>query len=176
MLDAKEKAKEIRLFILDVDGILTDGYLYYSAQGEELKCFYVQDGLGMKLLQQSGVKLAIISAKKSAAVEQRLKILNVEHIYLGLENKIPAYEKLQCSLQLKNQQIAYMGDDLPDLPLLKRSGLAITVPQAPTIIRQYANLVTNAAAGKGAVREACEFIMNAQNQYEKMIQSYLENA
>jgi 3-deoxy-D-manno-octulosonate 8-phosphate phosphatase (KDO 8-P phosphatase) len=168
-----EKAKSIRLFILDVDGVLTPGIIYYGSQGMEMKGFHIHDGLGIKLLQKTGVQVAIISAKKSEPVARRLQDLNIEHAYLGQEEKLPAYEELKQKLQLNDNQIGYMGDDLPDLPLLRRTGLAITVPGAPEIIRQHTDFITKNKGGKGAVREACEFIMKAQGQYQSVIQSYL---
>lgn len=169
-----EKAKHIRLLILDVDGVLTSGHLCYGSQGDEYKNFHVHDGLGILLIQQAGIKVAIISAKKSAALELRIKDLNIQYAYLGQEKKRPAYEKLKQQLQLADHEIAYIGDDLPDLPLLCRVGLAITVPDAPQIIRQYADWTTAHLGGKGAVREVCELIMQAQGKYQSVIQSYLE--
>lgn len=170
----REKAKTIRLLILDVDGVLTTGVVYYGSDGFEMKGFHLHDGLGIKLLQKSGVTVAIISGKNSEPVARRLNDLHVEHVYLGHEDKIPPYEALKQMLKLKDDEIAYMGDDLPDLPLLRRAGLALTVPQAPLIIQQHADYITKNKAGKGAVREACEFIMEAQGQLESVIQSYLE--
>lgn len=168
-----DKAKAIRLLILDVDGILTTGAIYYGKDGFEMRGFHIHDGMGMKLLQKANIQVAIISSKKSEAVERRMKELNVEHVYLGQENKLPAYEELKQKLRLTDNDIAYMGDDLPDLPLLRRAGLAITVPQAPEIIRQHVDYITKIKPGKGAVREACEFILEAQGQLQSVIQSYL---
>lgn len=168
-----DKARSIRLLILDVDGILTSGIVYYGNSGAELKGFHLHDGLGIKLLQNSGVTVAVISGKKSRAVEHRLNDINVQHVYLGHEHKVPAYEELRDKFALKDHEIAMMGDDLPDLPLLCRAGLAITVPHAPEIIKQKAHLITKNLPGLGAVREACEFIIKAQDNYQSMIQSYL---
>lgn len=169
-----EKAKTIKLLILDVDGILTDGIIYYGSDGMQRKGFHIHDGLGIKLLQKSGVQVAVISGKKSLGVEMRLAELNIEHAYLGNDQKLPLYEDLKQKLQLADDQIAYMGDDLPDLPLLRRVSLALTVPQAPEIIKQYCHYITSTAGGQGAVREACEFIMHAQDKYEGVIKSYQE--
>lgn len=167
-----EKAKPIKLLILDVDGVLTNGMLYYDNQGVEIKGFHIHDGLGIKLLQKAGIPVAIISGRKSAAVEMRVKQLNIEHFYLGNEDKLPAYTELKQKLNLSDAQIAFMGDDLPDLPLLKRVGLSITVPQAPVIIREYADLITTLNGGKGAVREACETILQAQGKYQTVTENY----
>lgn len=174
MQSAIEKAKPIRLLILDVDGVLTSGVVYYGTQGIEMKGFHLHDGLGMKLLQQTGVAIAVISGKKSEAVARRLNELHIEYTYLGHDDKRPAYAELKQKLQLEDQQIAYMGDDLPDLPLLRRVGLAITVPQAPAIIRQHVDITTKNPGGQGAVREVCELIMEAQGHYETVIQSFLQ--
>ncbi|SRR5579883_874720 len=168
-----EKAKNIRLLILDVDGVLTSGVIYYGPQGHELKGFHIHDGLGIKLLQKTGVTVAVISGKTSSAVEKRIQDLAIKHAYLGQEDKLPAYESLKQQLQLTDQQIAFIGDDLPDLPLLRRVHLAVTVPQAPEVIKQRVDLITKNKGGKGAVREVCELIMNAQGHYQTVIQSYL---
>lgn len=167
-----EKAKHIQLLILDVDGVLTDGVIYYGSSGMELKGFHIHDGLGMKLLQRAEIKIAIISGKKSEAAERRLKDLEVDHVYLGHNHKLPVYENLKKTLNLADEQIAYMGDDYPDLPLLRRVGLAITVPNAPAALLQHADLTTNKLGGQGAVREACEFILKAQNKYDSVVELY----
>lgn len=168
-----EQAKDIRLLILDVDGILTSGVVHYGSQGAELKAFHLHDGMGIKLLQKTGIHVAIISAKKSAAVSHRLNDLHIQHAYLGYENKLPAYDELKKTLHLSDDQIAYMGDDLPDLPILRRVKLAITVPQAPDIIKQHTHLITQKKGGKGAVREVCDMLMEAQGLYQSAIQNYL---
>lgn len=173
MANAAEKAKSIRLLILDVDGVLTNGVIYYGTNGMELKGFHIHDGLGIKLLQKSGITVAVISGKNSEPVARRLQELKVEHAYLGHNDKMPAYEDIKLKLGITDNEIAYMGDDLPDLPILRRVHLAITVPQAPEIIKKHCHLITQLKAGKGAVREACEFIMQAQATLESVIQSYL---
>ena len=168
-----EKAKKIRLLILDVDGVLTTGALYYGSNGFEMRGFHIHDGMGIKLLMQANIKVAIISSKQSDAVEKRLQELGITHAYLGQEDKRPAYEDLKTKLQLADDEIAYMGDDLPDLPLLRRAGLAITVPNAPEIIQQNADYITEKKPGKGAVREACEFLLKAQDKLEFVLEFYL---
>lgn len=173
MQQALEKAKRIKLLILDVDGTLTSGIIYYGSDNTHLKGFHVHDGLGIKLLQKTGVAVAVISAKPSAAVSARLAELNVDLVYLGHSDKTPCYEEIKQKLGLEDNQIAYMGDDLPDLPLLHRAGFAITVPKAPDIVKQVADLITKNKPGKGAVREACHFIMQAQDTYQSVVQSYL---
>ncbi|HSW69722.1 MAG TPA: HAD hydrolase family protein [Gammaproteobacteria bacterium] len=169
----KEKASKIRLLISDVDGVLTSGTLFYGPMGSEMKDFSVYDGFGMKLLQQSGVHLAIITAKKSEAVAVRMQDLHIEHVYQGQSNKLMAYEDLKQKLNLDDAEIAYIADDLPDLPLLRRVGLPVSVPNAPQIIHEHVVFVTKAYGGKGAVRELCEIIMKAQGTYQSIIESYL---
>jgi 3-deoxy-D-manno-octulosonate 8-phosphate phosphatase (KDO 8-P phosphatase) len=168
-----EKAQTIRLLTLDIDGILTDGKLYYGEKGLELKAFHIHDGLGIKLLQQSGVIVAVISGKKDLGTSMRLKELNIEHAYLGHENKLPCYEELKKKLNLSDNEIAYMGDDLPDLPLLRRVALSLSVPHASVIIKECCDYITSTQAGAGAVREVCELIMQAQGTFKTMLQPYL---
>lgn len=172
MSNVEEKAKHIRLLILDVDGILTSSIIYYGSENITLKGFHTHDGVGIKLLQKTGVPVGIISAKTSDGVLKRADELNIEYVYLGQEEKIVAYEKLKIKLALDDHEIAYMGDDLPDLPILRRVGLAITVPQAPELIKQHVDIITQKKGGKGAVREICEFLMNVQGRFDSVIQSY----
>jgi 3-deoxy-D-manno-octulosonate 8-phosphate phosphatase (KDO 8-P phosphatase) len=169
-----DKAKKIRLLISDVDGILTSGVLFYGINGSEMKDFSVYDGLGMKLLQKSGVHLAIITAKKSQAVALRMQDLNIEHVYQAQSDKLIAYDDLKQKLKLEDSEIAYIADDLPDLPLLRRVGLPVSVPNAPKIIHEQVAFITEAKGGEGAVRELCEIIMKAQGTYASMIDDYLQ--
>lgn len=173
MDDLINKAKKIRLAIFDVDGVLTTGHLLYGPDGLEYKEFHVHDGQGMKLLQKSGVEIAIITAKNSPVVLQRTKDLEIHHVYQGNFDKLPAYEDLKQKLQLQDEQIAYLGDDLPDLPIICRVGLGATVANAPGIMRQHAAWVSRKKGGKGAVREFCELIMNAQGTHQQIIDSFL---
>ncbi len=169
-----QKAQNLRLVIFDVDGVLTSGALYYGLDGIGYKVFHVHDGHLMKMLQESGVQIGIITGCKSAAVAQRMRDLNISHVYQGISNKLPAYEELKQKLKLTDEQIGYVGDDLPDLPVLRRVGFAVTVPNAPKIIQDNANWVTQSVGGAGAAREVCEFIMKAQGTYQPMIDSYLK--
>lgn len=173
MQEINKKAEPIKLLILDVDGVLTSGLIYYGNQGMELKAFHIHDGLGIKLLQKAGIKIAVITAKQSEAVARRVEELKIEHFYSGNSNKLPAYEDLKQKLNLMDNEIAYIGDDVPDLPLLKRVNLAVTVPMAPLIINQNVDYITKNKGGKGAVREVCELILQAQGKYQSVIQSYL---
>jgi len=169
-----EKAKHIRLVIFDVDGVLSTGALTYGPNGTETKTFHVHDGVGMKLLTKSGIAIGIITGRKSDIVTQRMQELDIEHVYQGYSDKIPAYEDLKQKLQLDDHQIAYVGDDLPDLPLLRRVGLGITVPNAPKIMHKHAAWTTTMKGGKGAAREVCEFIMTAQGSFNAALQAFLE--
>lgn len=168
-----EKAKKIRLLICDVDGVLTTGALFYGPHGSEIKDFNVHDGLGMKLLQKSGVHVAIITAKKSEAVTLRMQDLGIEHVYQAQSDKWLAYTDLKQKLGVNDADIACIGDDLPDLPLLRQVGLPVSVPNAPKIIHEYVALVTETPGGKGAVRELCEMIMKAQGTWHSSIETYL---
>lgn len=174
MQDLLEKAKHIRLVIFDVDGVLTSGRLFYSQHGTELKDFHVHDGQGMKILQQTGVQIAIITARESTAVAKRMQDLGITHVYQGNSDKLPAYEELKKKLNLVDRQIAYLGDDLPDLPVLRRVGLSATVANAPQIIRDHVAWTTEARGGEGAAREFCELIMRAQDTLSSAIESYLQ--
>jgi 3-deoxy-D-manno-octulosonate 8-phosphate phosphatase (KDO 8-P phosphatase) len=167
------KAKAVRLAIFDVDGVLTDGGLHYTDSGEETKVFDVRDGLGMKMLQASGVQLAIITSRKSRCVERRARELGIEHLYQGVENKVEAFTALAFDLGLEPIACAYMGDDWVDLPVLIRCGLALSVPGAPAAVRERVHYVTRAGGGRGAVREACELIMQAQNTFETRLAEFL---
>jgi len=168
-----EKAKKIRLVTFDVDGVLTAGDMSYSQNGIELKHFHVHDGQGMKHLRQTGVEVAIITACKSPAIKRRMEDLGITHVYQMQVDKRVAYEDLKQQLHLTDQQIAYAGDDLPDLPILSRAGLAITVANAPKIMQQYVHWTTKNKGGNGAVREICDFIMQAQGTYQTIIDFYL---
>jgi 3-deoxy-D-manno-octulosonate 8-phosphate phosphatase (KDO 8-P phosphatase) len=173
MQEFSNRAKPIKLMIFDVDGILTDGSLYFTDSGEEIKAFNTLDGHGLKMLQATGVKLAVISGRKSRCVEKRMENLGITLLYQGIENKLQTYLKMVAELNLQPTQTGFMGDDLPDLPVMRRCGLAVSVPEAPEIIRKYAHLITKSSGGRGAVREACELLMQAQNTFESQMTKYL---
>ena len=162
MQDIHARARRIRLAIFDVDGVLTDGALVFSGSGEELKVFNVLDGHGMKLLQESGVTLAVITSRASRAVEERMRNLGIDLLFQGAQEKLPAFNQLIESRGIAAEAASFIGDDLQDVPLLKRCGLAATVPDAPAPVRRHAHYVTRARGGRGAVRELCELIMHAQ--------------
>lgn len=169
-----EKAKKLKLLILDVDGVLTDGRLFFDNQGNEYKCFHARDGHGMKLLQQTGVEIAVISGRKATSVTLRLQNLGITHIYQGYDDKILAFNAIISKTGLAPQQIAYMGDDILDLPVMRRVGLAIAVQDANFAVKQRADWCTDLPGGLGAVREVCDFIMQAQGHFEAILQHYLQ--
>ena len=171
---AKALAKHIKLLILDIDGICTDGKLYFNDEKEALKVFHVHDGLGISLLKKSGVDVAVISARKSEAVNHRMQALGVKHIYQGNENKTIAYTKLLSELSLTDEDVAYAGDDLPDLPLICRAKLGISVPNAIAFVKDHADWITEKHGGQGAVREICEMILQAQEKLDAIHASYLK--
>jgi 3-deoxy-D-manno-octulosonate 8-phosphate phosphatase (KDO 8-P phosphatase) len=168
------RARPLKLMIFDVDGVMTDGTLFYSERGEELKAFNILDGHGIKMLKQYGVEVALITARKSRAVELRAANLGIAHVYQGVEDKRGAYAALLAQLALTTEQSGYMGDDLLDLPLLTRCGFAATVTAAPEAVRKRAHYVARAPGGHGAVREVCEFILHAQGALERAIKAHLQ--
>ncbi len=173
MKDILEKAAKIKLLVFDVDGVLTDGRLIVGDDGEEYKAFYSKDGLGMKMLQQTGVKIAVITARTSNVVIHRMQSLGIKHIYQGQLEKLPAFEKILTELELSAEQAAYVGDDVIDLPVMLRAGLAITVADAHPLVKQHAHWQTPQCGGRGAARDVCELIMQAQGTLETQFQKYL---
>jgi 3-deoxy-D-manno-octulosonate 8-phosphate phosphatase (KDO 8-P phosphatase) len=173
MVTAANRAQDIRLAIFDVDGVLTDGGLYLDDNGMETKRFHARDGLGLRLLQSAGIQLAIITGRTSGVVAHRSSELDIEHVYQGRKDKLPAFEELCAETGISADQVAYMGDDIVDLPIMRRVGLALTVPGACEEIAAIAHWVSTATGGNGAAREACEFILRAQGQYSSAIERYL---
>jgi 3-deoxy-D-manno-octulosonate 8-phosphate phosphatase (KDO 8-P phosphatase) len=168
-----QRAARVRLLVLDVDGVLTDGRLYYSSAGDEAKAFHIQDGLGIKLLQRSGVQVALITGRRSAAVERRAHELGIGLLFQGVEDKLIAFETLLGALRTGPDHAACMGDDLPDLPLIRRCALAATVPDAPDLVREHAHYITRRRGGEGAAREVCELLMQAQGTLGALLGEYL---
>ena len=169
-----DKARRIKLAAFDVDGVLTDGALYLSDSGDEMKAFYSLDGHGLKMLRESGVELAIITGRTSRIVELRAKNLGITRVYQGVEDKARAFAELLAACKLDAAAASYMGDDVVDLPVLIRCGLALSVPEAPLVVRQHADYVTRTGGGRGAAREVCELIMHAQGTLDARIQTYLK--
>lgn len=169
-----DKIRPLRLIAFDVDGILTDGGLYLSDSGEEFKRFNSLDGHGLKMLKASGIELAIITGRTSRCVELRAQNLGITRLYQGVENKLATMQSLLAELALAPEAAAFMGDDVVDLPVMRRVGLALTVPAAPQLVRDHAHYVTQRESGYGAVREACELIMSVQGTLSAQLAPYLE--
>ena len=168
-----ERAKAIRLAIFDVDGVLTDGRLYFMPDGTEFKSFNTLDGHGIKMLIASGVEVAIISGRKSPLVERRAANLGIKHLIQGREDKLTALAELREIVPVEMHEIAFLGDALPDLPVIRRAGLGMAVATADTFVREHAHGVTRAAGGAGAAREFCELIMRAQGTLDQAQAAYL---
>jgi 3-deoxy-D-manno-octulosonate 8-phosphate phosphatase (KDO 8-P phosphatase) len=162
MSDIAARAADIRLLVLDVDGVLTDGRLYFTERGEEMKCFHVLDGAGIVALLRAGIQVAVISGRDSPAVTKRMTELGVAYVRQGIADKSAAIRELLDSLNLGPQALACMGDDAPDLPMLQIARLAVTVPDAHASAKASAHLVTQARGGRGAVREVCDLILAAR--------------
>ena len=166
------RIKPLRLIAFDVDGVLTDGGLYLSDSGEEFKRFNSLDGHGLKMLKASGVELAIITGRVSRCVELRAGNLGIARLYQGVEDKLAVMQSLLAELKLAPEAAAFMGDDVVDLPVLRRVGLALSVPDAPQIVRDHAHYVSQRDAGHGAVREVCELILGAQGTLGAQLAPY----
>ncbi|MGV6826531.1 MAG: 3-deoxy-manno-octulosonate-8-phosphatase KdsC [bacterium] len=174
MQDIYEKAKRIKLVIFDVDGVLTDGSLFLGDDGQEYKAFNSKDGHGMAMLQKTGVTIGIITGRTSEVVRIRMESLGVQHVFQGQRDKLPAYESLKQELGLTDEDIAYVGDDVVDLPVMTRVGLAIAVQDSHSFTKQHAHWVTSANGGRGAGREVCELLMDAQGLLQDELQTYIQ--
>ena len=173
MRDILERANRIRLAIFDVDGVLTDGSLYIGDDGQEYKAFNSRDGHGMVLLRQTGVTLAIITGRSSEVVRIRMASLGINHVYQGIQDKLAAYEELKQTLGMTDEAIAYVGDDVMDLPVLRRAGLAVAVADAHPLVQRHAHWRTASPGGRGAARDFCELLMEAQGTLDTMMARYL---
>jgi 3-deoxy-D-manno-octulosonate 8-phosphate phosphatase (KDO 8-P phosphatase) len=173
MKELIEKARKIKCFICDVDGVLTNGQLYLDNFGNELKAFHVHDGVGLKLLMAAGLHVSVITTSKNAVIEHRMAQLGIHHYFTGQLEKQAAYQQLKTNLSLNDEDCAYIGDDLPDLPIIKRVGLGIAVNNAQPQVKELASWSTQQIGGHGAVREACDFILNAQNKLDEALTRYL---
>ena len=155
----KKSAAAIRLLVLDVDGVLTDGRLYFGPRGEALKLFHVRDGLGIQQVAKAGIEVAVISGRKSAMVDVRCRELGVEHVHQGAKDKVAVLQKLCARLKIETSECACVGDDLPDIPVMRKVALAFAVADAHTEARHAAHLVTKLPGGYGAVREVCDYLL-----------------
>jgi 3-deoxy-D-manno-octulosonate 8-phosphate phosphatase (KDO 8-P phosphatase) len=171
----RDKASQIEMIIFDVDGVLTDGSLFYDNQGQEYKAFNSKDGHGIRMLMDGGIKLALLTGRKSDLVLHRAENLKIppELIYQGYRDKRPAFAELCEKTGIKPEHIAYVGDDVVDLPVMSKVGLAIAVADAHPFVKQHADWVTEKAGGRGAAREICEMLLDAQGKLEDMLAGYL---
>lgn len=174
MKDILERAAQVKLVIFDVDGVLTDGSLFLGDDGLEYKAFNSRDGHGMKMLQQAGVIVAIITGRTSKVVEYRMKSLGIEHIYQGQHDKRIAFAKLLKKLKLSTDEVAYVGDDVVDLPVMSKVGLAIAVQDAHSMVLKHAHWQTPSCGGRGAGRDVCEMLMEARGVLQTELDSYLQ--
>jgi 3-deoxy-D-manno-octulosonate 8-phosphate phosphatase (KDO 8-P phosphatase) len=164
--DVFSRAQKIRLLICDVDGVMSDGLIYMGNQGEELKSFNVRDGYGIRCLLTSGIEVAIITGRQAKLVEDRAKTLGINHLYQGQSNKLLAFEQLVNLLSLNHDEVAYIGDDLIDWPVMAKVGLAVAVNDAHPLLLPRAHYVTRIKGGQGAVRELCDLLLLAQDKLE----------
>ncbi len=165
-MDVTARARAVRLAIFDVDGVLTDGTIYMGPTGEAFKAFNVADGHGIKMLQSAGVAIAIISGRSSEAVTRRAEELAIAHVVQGSKDKVADFERVMGALGLAAQACAFVGDDLPDLAVMRACGFAVAVANAADAVKAHAHYVTAASGGRGAVREFCELVLRAQGQLE----------
>lgn len=175
MNELLEKAKKVKCLICDVDGVLSDGLLYLDNHGNELKSFHVQDGMGLKLLMAAGIQVAIITTARNEVIDHRMNQLGVVHYFKGQVDKRAAYQKLKEKLGFRDEQFAYIGDDLPDLPLIKQVGLGVAVANAVRQVKEFADWQTEQRGGQGGVRELCDLILDAQNKTDEALEGYLNN-
>ncbi len=172
MQDILNRTKDIKLVIFDVDGVLTDGSIIIGDDGEEYKAFNSRDGHGMRLLQYTGIDIAIITGRTSNVVEHRMNSLGIKHVFQGQRVKLPAFEQLIKDLDLKPEQCAYVGDDWVDLAIMSRVGLAIAVQDADAIVKKHAHWITPTNGGRGAARDVCELIMEGQGTLQDQIERH----
>jgi 3-deoxy-D-manno-octulosonate 8-phosphate phosphatase (KDO 8-P phosphatase) len=172
--EVKQRALRIKLLLMDCDGVLTDGRIWVFESGEEQKGFHTRDGLGLDLLHRAGLRSGIISGRTSAAVENRARSLRMSFVRQGCEDKLAAFAETLEQAGVTNAEVAYVGDDLNDIPLMLQSGLAIAVADAALETRESAHYVTNAAGGYGAVREAVELILKSQSRWEELVKQFLK--
>lgn len=176
MQDLMQRAAAVRMVVFDVDGVLTDGSLFLGDDGQEYKAFNSKDGHGMKLLRGTGVHIAIITGRTSRVVEHRMDSLGIEHVYQGRLEKLPAFEDLLAKTGIKPEEVAYVGDDVVDLPVMVRVGFAVAVQDAHHLVKRHAHWTTPNPGGRGAARDVCELIMEAQGTLQPLLERYLTAA
>jgi 3-deoxy-D-manno-octulosonate 8-phosphate phosphatase (KDO 8-P phosphatase) len=169
------KLAKIKLLLLDVDGVLTDGRIIYDNQGNELKGFDVKDGHGLKMLQRAGIRTGIITGRSSAVVERRAKELGFDFLYQGAKSKLVPYQEILVDAGLIDEQVAYVGDDIVDLPVLRRVGFSATVADALDDVKPLVDYVASRDGGRGAVREICDMLIRACGQWQLQTERYFSN-
>ena len=167
------RINNIRCLVCDVDGVLTNGFLYLNTQGQETKAFHVHDGMGLKFLQAAGIEVAIITTTQNTIIDDRMQQLGVQHFFKGQVNKQHAYDTLKSRLNLPDDAFAYIGDDLPDLPLIQQVGFGVAVANAVDPVKQAARWQTEKPGGLGGVRELCDLILSTQDKFELALETYL---
>jgi 3-deoxy-D-manno-octulosonate 8-phosphate phosphatase (KDO 8-P phosphatase) len=172
-MEALDRARGIRLMAFDVDGVLTDGRLYFTPAGDAMKAFHSRDGLGLKLLGEAGIRLAIITGRSSEIVTRRAENLGIDLVFQGVSDKRTVMAELLAREGLEFSQAGYMGDDVVDLAVMRACGFAATVPDASPLIRQHAHYIARQAAGSGAAREVCELILRAQGKLDAVIAAHM---
>ncbi|MGQ0657404.1 MAG: KdsC family phosphatase [Chromatiales bacterium] len=172
MQSIRARAARVRLVVFDVDGVLTDGRLILGERGEEFKVFHARDGQGLVMLREAGLRVAVISGRASPVVAERMRSLGIDSVYQGLTAKLPVFEDLLQRLALNAEQAAFVGDDLPDLAILARSGLAVAVADAHPEVIRHAHWCTRLPGGRGAVREVCDLVLDAQGLLQAQHQRY----
>ncbi len=169
-----ERAKRVKLLVLDVDGVMTDGRIIYGNYGDEIKNFDVNDGLGVYLLKKTGIKCVVLTAKASRVVTRRARDLRIDKVYHNFHYKIEALKMIRKKFKIEDEAVCFVGDDVIDIPVLRRVGLAICPPNAMEEVKQVSHMVTSKKGGRGAVREVCELIMKAQGTWEAATRVYYE--
>lgn len=169
----RKRAQAIKLVAFDIDGVMTDGRLYYTDFGNEIKAFNVKDGIALNWLRATGVDVAIITGRTSELVKKRASDLKIDKLIQGREDKVVALKEMIAPLGITPDQVAYMGDDLPDLGAIRFAGIGVAVADALPLVRQHADLTMTRAGGDGAVREFCEWLMNAQGTWDRIVEGYL---
>lgn len=171
--ELRRRAAQIRLVVLDVDGVLTDGRIIYTDAGEEIKCFHVRDGHGIRMLQRAGIQVAVITGRESPVVAHRTRNLQIAHVFQGVHNKLAVLQALQTELAVTPAATAVVGDDLVDLGMMQTAGLAVAVADAPWEVRQRAHYVTSVPGGRGAVRELVDLLLQIQGHWPELLHHYL---
>jgi len=167
------RAAALRLLLFDVDGVLTDGRLFLGDDGQEYKAFHSRDGHGLRMLQDNGVTVGLITGRRSQVVEHRVRDLGITHVYQGRREKLPAYLELVDKLGLNHEAVGFVGDDVVDLPIMLKVGLAVATADGHPVVRRYSHWVTPSNGGQGAARDICELILHAQGNYDRAMRAYL---